>query len=117
MNINITCRQFEITPSIREYVEQRINALEEAEKALKITSVTVVMDREKGHFKSNIGLVCKFHSFDVITEDIDLYKSFDAALTKVGTQLIKLKEKIHDHRAEPVREAEARSIPKETDAE
>ena len=41
MNITVTGRQFEITPSIREYVEKHIETLLE-DKALNVTSVNVV---------------------------------------------------------------------------
>ena len=40
MNININGRQFEITPSIREYVEQQITASVD-EKLVTVTSVNV----------------------------------------------------------------------------
>ena len=58
MNLNLTGRQFDITPSIREYVEARIAAVTE-DKTLNITSVNVVMDREKTRFQTNIVLNCK----------------------------------------------------------
>ena len=60
MNITVTGRQFEITPSIREYVEKHIETLLE-DKALNVTSVNVVMDREKNRFKSSIVVNCKYH--------------------------------------------------------
>ena len=58
MNLNLTGRQFDITPSIREYVEARIASITE-DKSLKISSVNVVMEREKERYETNIVLNCK----------------------------------------------------------
>ena len=103
MNITVTGRQFEITPSIREYVEKHIETLLE-DKALNVTSVNVVMDREKNRFKSSIVVNCKYHVVPAEVEDFDLYKSFDACVAKVDTQLKTIREKIRSHQAPPLRE-------------
>lgn len=107
MKINITGRQFEITASIREYVEQQINAMVE-DKALSITSVNVVMDREKNRFQTSIVVNCKYHTVPSVVTDFDLYKSFDAALLKVDTQLKTLREKIRTHQVVPLCDSEVK---------
>ena len=107
MNLNLTGRQFDITPSIREYVEARIVSITE-DKSLKISSVNVVMEREKERYETNIVLNCKYHVFESTVEDFDLYKSFDAAADKIDVQLTRLREKIRNHQAEPIREAEVK---------
>ena len=108
MNLNLTGRQFDITASIREYVEARIASVTE-DKSLKISSVNVVMAREKDRYKTNIVLNCKYHVFESTVEDFDLYKSFDAALLKIDSQLTTLRAKIRDHQAQPMREAEPKA--------
>ena len=115
MNLNLTGRQFEITPSIREYVTARVAAVTE-DKSLNITSINVVMELEKNRFKTNVVLNCKYHVFEATVEDFDLYKSFDAAAEKIDAQLTKLKEKIRNNRqADPMRVAEAKSTPPEAE--
>ena len=117
MTLNLTGRQFEITSSIRGIVEARVASITE-DKSLNITSINVVMELEKNRFKTNIVLNCKYHVFETTVEDFDLYKSFDLAAEKIDSQLTKLKEKLHDnHRADPVRVAEAKSAPEEEAAE
>ncbi len=116
MNISVIGRQFEITTSIREYVEKQIQLLLE-DKALNVTSVSVVMDREKNRFKTTLVVNCKYHVVPAEVEDFDLYKSFDAAVAKVDSQLKTLREKIRDHHAQPVREAESKSAPASESAE
>lgn len=109
MNLNLTGRQFDITPSIREYVEARIAAITE-DKTLKISSVNVVLGHEKSRFQTNIVLNCKYHVFEAAVEEFDLHKSFDAAADKIDVQLTRLKEKLrNNHQAEPLREAELKS--------
>lgn len=113
MNLNLTGRQFDITPSIREYVEARVASVTE-DRALGITSVNVVMDLEKNRFGVNIVLNCKGHVCEATVEDFDLYKAFDAAADKIDSQLTKLKEKIRNTRqTDPMRVAEAKCTPQE----
>ena len=117
MTLNLTGRQFEITPSIRAIVEARVASITE-DKSLNITSVAIVMELEKNRFKTDIVVNCKYHVFETTVEDFDLYKSFDLAADKIDTQLTKLKEKLHDnHQADPVRVAEAKTAPQEEPAE
>lgn len=103
MQISVTGRQFEITPSIREYVESQIQHLVE-DKQLDFSSVKVVMDYQKNSFKTTLIVNCKYHVVPAEVEDFDLYKSFDACVAKVDTQLKTIREKICNHQAPPLRE-------------
>ena len=109
MNININGRQFEITPSIREYVEQQIIASVD-EKLVTVTSVNVVMSMEKNHFTTSIVVNCKDHTLPAEVTDFDLYKSFDAALGKVHAQIMTLHAKQHVHKTVPLCESECASV-------
>ncbi len=114
MNITVIGRQFAITPSIRIYVEEHIGA-ELQDMPLKVTSVNVVMVREKNRFKSSIVVKCKYHVITSEVEGFDLYKTFDEALGKVTTQLSALRERIHEHKTMPLCDAEAERIAVETE--
>ena len=107
MSINITGRQFEITGAIKQHVESRLGALL-ADPVIKATSINVVMEREKNRFSSSVVLACKYHVLPAKVEDFDLYKSFDQAASKIETQVDSLKEKIREHKAEPLSGSEAR---------
>ncbi len=108
MNITLTGRQFDVTPAIREYAESRIKAVLD-DKTLNITSVSMVMDREKNQFTAELVVNCKNHVAEAKTIDFELYKAIDAAAAKVDVQLTKLKEKLHDHHASPMRDAEPKA--------
>lgn len=97
MLINVTGRQFVITPAIQTQAENVLAVLDIP--ALKVTSVNAVMSREKNHFQVSLVLNCKYHTLKAETEDFDLYKALDAAADKLEAQCQDLKEKIQDHRA------------------
>jgi putative sigma-54 modulation protein len=101
MLINVIGRQLEITPAIKTYTETRLQAFD-LFTSLKITGINATMDYSKGHFQVNLVLNCKYHTLTANTEDFDLYKAFDAAADKLESQCAVLKEKIQEHRAEPV---------------
>ncbi len=112
MNINMTARQFEITDAIREYGEKRIGASLE-DKALNVTSVNMVMDRVRNQFTVDIVVNCKYHVIESKVEEYDLYKAIDSAADKIDSQLTKLRGKIRDHQAQPMREAEPKPAEEE----
>ena len=105
MLINVTGRQFEITPAIQTQVETVLSPLDIP--ALKVTSINAVMSREKNHFQVSLVLNCKYHTLKAEVEDFDLYRALDAAAAKVEAQCQDLKEKIQEHRAAAVGETDA----------
>lgn len=107
MSITITGRQFEITPAIRQHVEDSLNVFL-ADTTLKVTSINVVMERGKNQFTSSIVLNCKYHVLPAKVEDFDLYKAFDAGVAKIEAQVTALRAKIHDHKAEALSSCEVK---------
>ena len=105
MLINVTGRQFEITPAIQTQAETVLSSLDIP--ALKVSSVNVVMSREKNHFQVSLVLNCKYHTLKAEVEDFDLYRALDAAADKVEAQCQELKEKIQEHRATAIGETDA----------
>ena len=101
MTINIIGRQLEITPAIKTYAENRLQALGDI-TTIKISGINATMEYSKGHFQVTLVLNCKAHTFTATTGDFDLYSAFDAAVYKIEGQCIELKEKIHEHRADSV---------------
>ena len=105
MQINVTGRQFEITPAIQTQTENVLAVLDI--QALKITSVNAVMSREKNHFQVSLVLNCKYHTLKAEAEDFDLYRALDAAADKLEAQCLDLKGKIQDHKAVPLSSVES----------
>ena len=101
MIINVVGRQFEITPAIKTYTENRLQPFS-AMSALKVTSVSATMEHIKGDFQVSLVLNCKYHTLTANAGDFDLYRALDAAADKLESQCHALKEKIQEHRADPV---------------
>lgn len=101
MLINVIGRQLEITPAIKTYTENRLQAFE-AISTLKISGITATLEYGKGRFEVSLVLNCKSHTLTANTGDFDLYRAFDAAADKLESQCIALKEKIQEHRADSV---------------
>lgn len=101
MLINVIGRQLEITPAIKTYTENRLQAFE-AISTIKISGITATLEYGKGRFEVSLVLNCKSHTLTANTGDFDLYRAFDAAADKLESQCIALKEKIQEHRADSV---------------
>ena len=82
----------QITPAIQTQAENVLSVLDIP--ALKISSVNVVMSREKNRFQVSLVVNCKYHTLKAEVEDFDLYRALDAAADKVEGQCQGLKEKI-----------------------
>ena len=115
MSITITGRQFDITPAIKQHVEDSLNTFL-ADATLKVTSINVVMDRHRNQFTAGIVLSCKYHVLTAKVEDFDLYRAFDHAVDKIEAQCVTLRERIHNHKAVPLSGSEIRKAAEETDA-
>ena len=101
MLINVIGRQLEITPAIKTYTENRLQAFE-AISTIKISGITATLEYGKGRFEVSLVLNCKSQTLTANTGDFDLYRAFDAAADKLESQCIALKEKIQEHRADSV---------------
>ena len=99
MNINITTRKFELTDAIKDFVNEKVEAL--SKYSDNITQVRVLLEVDDGHHqhgkvnRSEIVL----HSGDISNElvsetwDEDMYASINNTLRVVERELRKSKEK------------------------
>ena len=96
MQINFTGHHVEVTPALRAFTEEKLNKLEKHFD--KITSMHVVFDIEKlSHIAEATVLVAK-GELHARAESEDMYAAIDTLVDKLDRQLIKLKEKIRNHR-------------------
>ena len=96
MEVMISGKQLEITPALKEYVENR------AEKIKKYTSkathVTFTLKVEKYRHLAEVVVKVKGYILQAEQETDAMYASVDKAMTKIERQLKKHKEKLCDHR-------------------
>jgi ribosomal subunit interface protein len=111
-NVQITGKQFTVTADVKTFVQDRILGIEEC-AGLKVTSVNVVLEREKNRFHVNIVFNCKLHSINAKAEDFELLKAIDLAMDKLEHQAMVLHGKIRDHHAVGLSHCEVRKVAEE----
>lgn len=95
MQINITGHRLEVTPSIRNFTEEKFNKLERHFD--QITSINVVFDVEKLRQIAEATVFVSKGELHASSEADDLYAAIDILIDKLDRQLIKHKEKIRNH--------------------
>ncbi len=110
MNIVITGRNFTVTESLKETVENKLRGIFE-DKSLKISSATAVMSVEKNRCRAEFVVYYKNHEAAASVEGFDMYVVIDEAIAKLDVQLAKFLDKVQDHKAMPLREVTAPTEP------
>ncbi len=108
MAITVNGRQYEMSEKERAYFVAQLTPIYD-DSMLKMTAINAVIQQEKNRFSVNLVLNCKYHVLTAKVEDFDVYKAFDAALQKIQTQIKNLREKIVQHQATPLSEAELKA--------
>lgn len=98
MNIKVTGKNIEITDSIREYIEKRVEKLEKFEG--KNTEVNVVCSVEREDQIVEIQISHDGEFIRIEEKNEDLYASVDLAIDRAERQLRKDKEKKLDKNRE-----------------
>jgi putative sigma-54 modulation protein len=95
MQINLTGHHIDITPSLRNYVETKLERLERHFDHMTNTHVilTVEKDRKKAEATINVNRGRLFAE----SEHEDMYAAIDSLIDKLDRQVKKHKEKLTDH--------------------
>jgi len=104
--ITITVRHEELTPSLREYAEKKIESLHLDYP--KIIEAKVILDVQKNRHIAEIILFCANHiTIEAHTETKDMYVSLDETIEKIARRMRKhktrLMKKHRPHRNESIR--------------
>ena len=101
MNLTISGHHLEVTPAIREYA---MNKLERVKRHFdQVIDVSVVLSVEKLRQKAEINLHLRGKDLHCEAIDADLYAAIDALIDKLDRQVVKHKECIQAHAAEPLK--------------
>jgi putative sigma-54 modulation protein len=95
MNINIKATHIELTPSIKEYIEEKIGGLG---KYIVASEAHVELARDKHHqtglvFHSDINLIVGNKVMHAEAEGEDAYAAIDLLIPKLKEQIGKFKDK------------------------
>ncbi|QWT18662.1 ribosome-associated translation inhibitor RaiA [Bacillus sp. NP157] len=113
MQIQISGQHIQVTPALRERVEQQIGRFERLFD--NITGLDVVLSVDKAEHKAGGTLHCsgtRLHADGIASQQDGtigdrMYAAIDEMITKLADQLRKHKEKLKDHHNSEVREARA----------
>jgi len=96
MEVMITGKQLDVTPALKEYVENRAKKIEKY--TTNITKAIFTLKVEK--YRHLAEVLVKVNGFILQSEQEtdEMYASVDKAMSKIERQLKKHKEKLHNHR-------------------
>lgn len=114
MEIIVSGRHFDISPGLKEYAEGLVKG-SFTDIPLKITSVRMVLDRQKNRQIAEIIVNMKHSDVESVAEGFDMHKSIDEVVEKALKQVRKHLDKLQDHKKD--RSSIKDSKPEEEDAE
>jgi len=96
MQLNVTGHHVDVTPSMHDYVSQKLERLERHFD--HVTNVHVILSVEKLRQKAEATLHISGGNLFADAQDEDMYAAIDAMVDKLDRQIRKHKEKMTDHR-------------------
>ena len=95
MNLQIAGHHIEVTPALREYVENKLNPV--VRHFDKVIGIGVVLSVEKLKQKVEATLHVPGNDIHVECSDENMYSAIDMLADKLDRQVLKHKEKQGDH--------------------
>ena len=95
MNLQIAGHHIEVTPALREYVENKLDPV--VRHFDKVTGVSVVLSVEKLKQKAEVTVHVPGRDMHVEECGDDLYAAIDSMFDKLDRQVLKYKQKVQDH--------------------
>ena len=95
MQLNLTGHHVDITPALRDYVNNKLERLERHFD--HVTNVHVILSVEKQRQKAEATIHVTGNNIFANAEDQDMYAAIDALIDKLDRQVRKHKEKVTDH--------------------
>jgi len=100
MQVSISGHHLDITPALREYVEEKLDKI--FRHFDHLTSTHVILEVEKTRHKAEANINARKIRFHAAAEADDMYAAIDLMAGKLDRQVLKHKEKVNDHHAETV---------------
>jgi len=97
MQLNVSGHHVEVTDSLREYVESKIERLERHFD--RVSDVHCILSVEKLRHKAEAKVMVNGGTIFAETTDEDMYAAIDGLVDKLERQVRKYKEKMVDHHA------------------
>lgn len=105
MHYTITGRHVDLTPAIRQHIEERIGRFEKYFHRIVEVHAVLTVERKHRHVAEITIQAARGLSFFGKVESDDMYRSIDQLIMKIEHQLERRKDKIKSHK---VRESKRR---------
>lgn len=99
MQISISGQHLDVTPALREHVEEKFDKI--SRHFDHMTNTHVVLQIEKNRHKAEAKISARGIQFHAAAEAGDMYAAIDAMTSKLDRQVLKHKEKVSDHHVDP----------------
>ncbi len=96
MKIDVTGRQMDVTPALRQFAEEKLGKLDKVLDGP--VEAHLVLAINKHRHSAEVKLVSRNVVLSCAAETGDLYASIGEAVDKLERQALKHKERIHDHK-------------------
>ena len=97
MNLKITGLHLEVTPSLREFIESKLERI--TRHVDNVIGVTVTLSVDKLVQKAEVNVHLSGKDIHVESTDADMYAAIDTLMDKLDRQVLKFKEKLVEHRS------------------
>jgi putative sigma-54 modulation protein len=97
MHLNLSGHHLEITPSLRSYVEKKLERV--VRHFDHVIDVHCILTVEKLAHKAEATLHMRGETVHAIAEQEHMYAAIDALVDKLNRRVVKHKEKTRDHHA------------------
>lgn len=95
MQINLTGHHLDVTPPLRQYVNEKLERLERHFD--NVTNVHVILSVQKLRQKAEATIHVSGGNLFADAESDDMYAAIDALIDKLDRQIVRHKEKMTDH--------------------
>jgi len=97
MQLNLTGHHVDITPALRDYIDEKLERLERHFD--HVNSVHCILTVEKLRHKAEARVAVSGGTLFAEAVEDDMYAAIDALADKLDRQIVKHKEKLTDHHA------------------
>jgi putative sigma-54 modulation protein len=110
MNLTISGHHLEVTPALREYVVNKLDRVTRHFDQVVDVSVLLTVEKQKEkerRQKAEVNLHVKGRDIYVEHSSEDLYAAIDTLMDKLDRQVMRHKDRLHDHHHEGVKRLDA----------
>ncbi|MAF84017.1 MAG: ribosome-associated translation inhibitor RaiA [Gammaproteobacteria bacterium] len=97
MQVNLTGHHIEITPALKDYVNNKVSRINRHFES--VTSISCILTVEKLRHKAEAKVNVTGGTLYAQAVEDDMYAAIDGLMDKLDRQIVKHKEKLTDHHA------------------